>query len=63
MNKILEKIETDKEVLSTMPQNNKKNIAKYVKYVQELKQGYEQIATDVYEEMKKRYKKITSVKK
>ena len=27
MNKILEKIETDKEVLSTIPRNNKKNIA------------------------------------
>ena len=30
MSKLLEKIETDKEILSTMPKNNKKNIAKYI---------------------------------
>ena len=40
MSKILEKIDMDKEVLSTMPKNNKKNISKYIQYVQELKQDY-----------------------
>ena len=30
MSKLLEKIEADKEILSTMPKNNKKNIAKYI---------------------------------
>lgn len=63
MNKILEKMETDKEVLSTMPRNNKKNIAKYIQYVQELKQEYEVQENAVYDEMKKRYKRIVSVKK
>ena len=33
MSKLLEKIETDKEILSTMPKNNKKNIAKYIQKV------------------------------
>ena len=41
MSKLLEKIETDKEILSTMPKNNKKNIAKYIQKVQELKKEYE----------------------
>ena len=36
MSKLLEKIEADKEILSTMPKNNKKNIAKYIQKVQEL---------------------------
>ena len=30
-NEILEKIESEKEILKTLPQNNKKNIAKYSK--------------------------------
>ena len=30
MSKLLEKIEADKEILSTMPKNNKKNIKKNV---------------------------------
>lgn len=63
MNKILEKMETDKEVLSTMPKNNKKNISKYIVQVQELKQEYEEQEKAVYDEMNKRYKKIISVKK
>ena len=62
MSKILEKIDMDKEVLSTMPKNNKKNISKYIQYVQELKQDYGTMADEIYEEMSKRYKKITSVK-
>ena len=41
MSKLLEKIEADKEILSTMPKNNKKNIAKYIQKVQELKKEYE----------------------
>lgn len=63
MNKILEKMETDKEVLSTMPKNNKKNIVKYIQYVQDLKQEYKVQEETVYEEMTKRYNKIVSVKK
>ena len=63
MNKILEKIDMDKEVLSAMPKNNKKNISKYIQYVQELKKEYETIENDINDEMTKRYKKILAVKK
>ena len=31
MSKLLEKIETDKEILSTMPKNNKKSYCRKVK--------------------------------
>ena len=62
MNKILEKIETDKEVLSTIPRNNKKNIAKYIQALQELQEEYNNVSQEVYDELNKRYKKILSVK-
>ena len=41
MDKILEKIETDRELLSTMPKNNKKNIANYLNTLQILKKEYQ----------------------
>ena len=62
MNKILEKIETDKEVLSTMPRNNKKNIAKYIQSIQELQEEYKNVSSEIYNELNKRYKKILAVK-
>ena len=37
MEEIIKKIEAEKEVLSTMQRNNKKNIQKYVQKIQELK--------------------------
>lgn len=63
MSKFLEKIDMDKEILSTMPRNNKKNIAKYIQKVQELKQEYQVVKNNIYDEMNKRYKKIMSVSK
>ncbi|MGN1326562.1 MAG: hypothetical protein ACI4VQ_00525 [Clostridia bacterium] len=62
MNKLLEKIESDKEILTTMPKNNKKNIAKYIANVEELKNEYQETKQQIYEEMNKRYEKIISVK-
>ena len=58
MSKLLEKIEADKEILSTMPKNNKKNIAKYIQKVQELKKEYETEKEKTYKEISKNYKKI-----
>ena len=58
MNKILEKIDMDKEVLSAMPKNNKKNISKYIQYVQELKKEYETIENDINDEMIQEYSKV-----
>ena len=55
MNKILEKIDMDKEVLSAMPKNNKKNISKYIQYVQELKKEYEWYTVTESEQQKQRH--------
>lgn len=61
MSKLLEKIEADKEILSTMPKNNKKNIAKYIQKVQELKKEYEIEKEKTYKEISKNYKKIVEI--
>ena len=61
MSKLLEKIEADKEILSTMPKNNKKNIAKYIQKVQELKKEYETEKEKTYKEISKNYKKIVEI--
>ena len=58
MSKLLEKIEADKEILSTIPKNNKKNIAKYIQKVQELKKEYETEKEKTYKEISKNFKKI-----
>ena len=60
MSKLLEKIEADKEILSTMPKNNKKNIAKYIQKVQELKKNMKQ-KRKTYKEISKNYKKIVEI--
>ena len=39
-NEIIEKIEAEKEILKTMPKNNKKNITKYSEKIKELKKEY-----------------------
>ena len=38
---VLERIEVEKEVLSTMPKNNAKNVDKYLEKVLQLKKEYE----------------------
>ena len=62
MNKVIEKIEIDKEILSTMPKNNKKNLLKYIDKINELKEEYNLLSEELYNDMNKRYKKIISVK-
>ncbi len=62
MNKILEKIESDKEILSTMPRNNKKNIMKYAQNVENMQEEYEKIQQEIFNEMNNRYNEIISVK-
>ena len=61
MEEIIKKIEAEKEVLSTMPRNNKKNIQKYVQKIQELKNEYQEAEDKIFIEIKKVYKNITSV--
>lgn len=63
VNNILGKIEADKEILSTLPQNNDKNIDKYLSKIDELKKEYGKYKIEILNEMKKRCDKTRSVKK
>lgn len=56
-NEILEKIESIKEILSTMPKNNEKNIEKYSEKIEELKHEYEEYEQEALKELNKRYEK------
>lgn len=58
---ILEKIEVEKEVLSTMPKNNAKNVDKYVEKVLQLKKEYEEYQEEIEKTFNKRYEKATSI--
>ena len=63
MSKLLEKIEADKEILSTMPKNNKKNIAKYIQKVQELKKEYETEKENLIKKNEEIFKLAEQIKK
>lgn len=58
---ILEKIEVEKEVLSTMPRNNAKNIDKYLEKVLQLKKEYEGHQEEIVKVFSKRYEKLTNI--
>lgn len=65
MNKIEEvneKIDANKEILSTLPQNNKKNINIYLNKIEELKGEFTLYKEDIRKEMEKRVKKAESLK-
>lgn len=61
MENVLGKIEADKEILQSMPKNNKKNISFYIEKIEELKQEYIQEKNEIYEKLEKEYKRITSI--
>lgn len=61
LKELLEKIEIEKELLSTMPKNNKKNISKYLEKINELKEEYENKKEIIDKELNKRYKKATEI--
>ncbi len=62
---ILEEFEkyvlSNKEVLSVLPVNNKKNRSKYIEKVQELEEKAEQIKKVIWEEICSRYERLTSI--
>ena len=62
---ILEEFEkyvlSNKEVLSVLPVNNKKNKSKYIEKVQELEEKAEQIKKVIWTEICNRYEKFISV--
>ena len=51
LNEILEKIDASKEVLSTMPKNNEKNIDEYLEKVDNLLKEYEMVDKEIEEEL------------
>ena len=53
-----EKIDTDKEILSVMPKNTKKNTEAYLKKVEEIKGEYQRYLNDIILEVKRRANKI-----
>ena len=60
---IIEKIGVKKEILSTLPVNNKKNKEKYVKVVEETFIEFEKIQDKILQEMKRRYAEIDKIEK
>ena len=58
---ILEKIEIDKEILSTMPKNNEKNRKKYQEKLEELQKEYQEYKNEIVKILKQRYEKETNI--
>lgn len=65
MSDILEKfdqyISTNKEVLSVLPTNTKKNVSKYLEKVDEFLVEAEKINIDIFNAIDERYEKIVNV--
>lgn len=62
MNKLLDKMTADKELLSTMPKNNKKNIEKYLNTLDKMRKEYTKSQSEIFEILNKRYLEITKIK-
>lgn len=57
------KIDANKEILQTMPQNNVKNKAKYQEKINELKEEYKKYEEEILEIFNKRYNKAINIEK
>lgn len=60
---IIEKIGVKREILSTLPTNNKKNREKYVKVVGETLSEFQKIQKEILTEIKSRYSEIDKIEK
>ena len=62
MDNLLEKLDNkilnDKETLSVLPKNNKKNVDEYIKTIDELRIQYKKLKKQALREIKIRYRKI-----
>ena len=56
------KIETEKEILSVMPKNTKKNMDLYKKKVEEVHDNYQRYLNDIILEIKRRANRINNIK-
>ena len=59
--KINSQIDVDKEILSVLPKNNKKNLKEYKFKAAEIKQNYTTYLDQILSEMKRRTVKIKSI--
>ena len=59
---ILAKIEANKEILATMPQNTQKNRERYISRIQELLDEYEKYRADIEDILIQRYKRNIGVR-
>ena len=62
LNKIIDDIESQREIISTLPVNTKKNRAIYVKKLEEIKEEYEGIKQQLLEKIVEEYDHIVSEK-
>ena len=62
LDELVEEISIDKEILSTLPQNNKKNTKIYAEKVDELLQKYDSYEKDLLKEIEKRSKIYDDIK-
>lgn len=63
LREILEKIEVEKEILSTMPKNNEKNVKKYKEKIEELQKEYQEYKNEIVKILKQRYEKESNIEK
>lgn len=63
LKEIVEKIESNKEILSVMPKNNEKNLEKYFNKIQEIKEEYEDYRDSIFNILNNRYTKKTQIAK
>lgn len=63
LTEILEKIEVEKQLLSVMPKNNHKNIAKYLEKIKELETEYSEYNDKIIKTLTDRYKQATKIEK
>ena len=61
-NEIIEKIEAEKEILATMPKNNKKNISKKLEKIEQLQKEYNKFLKKITKEMNERYQETIEIK-
>ena len=62
LEELIEEISVDKEILNTLPQNNKKNIKVYLEKINELSEKYKSYENDLLNEIRVRAKKFDNLK-
>ena len=61
INKLKEKIDVEKEVIITLPKNNKKNISAYNEHINNLLEEYTNLKNNILSEIDSRYSKFDAI--